>query len=438
MSASTPPDPVAPARRSAALVFIFITVALDVLALGIIVPVLPRLVVDFMGGNAGRTAHAIFLFGTCWAAMQFVSAPVLGALSDRFGRRPVILLSNFGSGVDYILMALAPSLYWLFVGRVVSGITTASIPTASAYVADVTPPEKRAAAFGMLGAAFGLGFIVGPALGGLLGQVNPRMPFWAAAALSLANAAYGFFVLPESLAREGRAAFSWRRANPVASLTLLGSHPELLGLATVSFLSFLAHEVFPNIYVVYTIYRFDWDARTIGLTLTAAGVCSALVQAVLVKPAVARLGERASVLVGTVCGAAGFALYGWAERPWVFWLAVPVTSLWGLSQPAVQSIMSRHVQPSEQGRLQGANSSLRGITGMMGPALFTTAFAAFIKGGWATARGWHVPGVPFFVSSLLVLAALAVALRALAREPAPAMPVELEPVPPPAFTSDVP
>ncbi len=320
----------------------------------------------------------------------------------------------------------------------VSGFTTASIPTASAYITDVTPPEKRAASFGMLGAAFGLGFIIGPALGGLLGQINPRGPFWTAAALSLANAAYGFFVLPESLAREGRAAFSWRRANPVASLGLLGSHPELLGLAAVSFLCFLAHEVFPNIYVVYTIYRFNWDARTIGLTLTTAGVCSALVQAVLVKPAVEWMGERTSILVGMVCGVAGFAMYGLAGSPWLFWLAVPVTSLWGLGQPAVQSIMSRHVHPSEQGRLQGATSSLRGITGMIGPALFTTAFAAFVQGGWAATRGWHLPGVPFLVSSLLVLVALAAALRALARGPVPAAPVELEPTAPPAFTSDVP
>ena len=264
------------------------------------------------------------------------------------------------------------------------------------------------------------------------------MPFWAAAALSLANAAYGMFVLPESLGHERRAAFSWERANPVAALALLGSHPELLGLAAVSFLSFLAHEVFPNIYVVYTIYRFNWDARTIGLTLTAAGVCSALVQAVLIKPAVARLGERASILLGTAFGVAGFALYGLADRVWVFWLAVPVTSLWGLAQPAVQSIMSRHVSPSEQGRLQGANGSIRGITGIMGPALFTMAFAQFRQGGWWARHGWLLPGMPFLISSLLLLAALAAAVRALAREPAPTTPVALESTAPPAFTSDVP
>ena len=431
------PPAAAPERRSAALVFIFITVVLDILALGIIVPVLPKLIVDFVHGDATRTAQAIFRFGTVWAAMQFFSMPVLGALSDRFGRRPVVLLSNLGSGLDYIVMALAPNIGWLFVGRLVSGITTASIPAATAYIADVTPPEKRAAGFGMIGAAFGLGFVVGPALGGLLGQVDPRLPFWVAAGLSLANAGYGLFVLPESLPRERRAAFTWRRANPVSSLNLLRSHPELFGLTGVIFLFNLAHEVFPSVYVVYTIYRFGWGARTVGLALALAGVCSALVQAVLTRHAVARLGERGAVILGACFGVLGFALYGLADRGWIFWLAVPVTSLWGLAGPATQGIMSRRVGASEQGRLQGATSSLRGITGMLGPGLFAAAFAAFIHGGWAMKHGWHLPGAPFLVSSLLLLAALGVALRVTGRD-ADAVPAALEPVAPPAYTSEVP
>ena len=423
-----PRTPATPGRRPAALVFIFITVVLDMLALGIIVPVLPRLVVNFMGGDADRTAQTLFLFGTAWAAMQFFFAPVLGALSDRFGRRPIILLSNLGSGLDYGIMALAPNVAWLFVGRLLSGITTASIPAASAYIADVTAPGKRAAAFGMLGAAFGLGFVIGPGLGGLLGQVDPRLPFWAAGALSLANAAYGFFVLPESLTPEQRKPFAWRRANPVGALVLLRSHPELLGLAAVNFVGFLAHEVFPSVYVVYTIYRFQWDERTIGLTLTTAGICSAIVQAVLTRPAVARLGERGAVLVGTMFGVLGFALYGWAPRGWIFWTAVPLTALWGLGGPAAQAIMSRRVDASEQGRLQGANGSLRGITGMLGPGLFTLM--------WVLGRAWHLPGAPFFVSSLLLVVALAVALHVTRREDD--ITAALEPVAPPTYTSEMP
>ena len=242
-------------RNRAAQAFIFVTVALDVLAMGIVIPVLPKLVEAFLGGNTARAAEVFGVFGTVWSLMQFVCSPVLGVLSDRFGRRPVILLSNFGLGFDYILMALAPTVRWLFVGRVISGITGASFTTAGAYIADVTPPEKRAAGFGMIGAAWGLGFVLGPALGGLLGEVSPRLPFWVAAGMTLLNAMYGLFVLPESLPPERRRAFSWRRANPVGSLTLLRSHHELFGLAGVNILYFLAHQALPSVFVLYTGYR---------------------------------------------------------------------------------------------------------------------------------------------------------------------------------------
>jgi MFS transporter, DHA1 family, tetracycline resistance protein len=244
------------AQRPAAFAFVFVTVLLDMLAIGIIIPVLPKLVVDFVGGDAAEGARIYGLFGTVWALMQFVFSPVQGALSDRFGRRPVILISNFGLGLDYIVMALAPSLNWLFVGRVISGITAASISTAYAYVADVTPPEARAARFGLLGAAFGIGFVLGPALGGLAGAVDPRLPFWIAAALSLANALYGLLVLPESLPPERRAPFAWRRANPVGALALLASQSTLIGLATVNFLGNLAHAALPSIGVLYMMYRY--------------------------------------------------------------------------------------------------------------------------------------------------------------------------------------
>jgi len=242
--------------RRAAVAFILVTIALDMLALGMIIPVLPKLVERFMGGDTARAAEIFGAFTTVWALMQFLFSPLLGALSDRYGRRPVILLSNLGLGLDYIVMALAPTLMWLFVGRVISGITAASISTAQAYIADVTPPDRRAASYGLLGGAFGLGFILGPALGGLLGAIEPRLPFWAAAAFSLANAAYGLFVLPESLALDHRSGFSWRRANPVGSLLLLRSHPELSGLASANFFANLAHVVLPTVFVLYAGYRY--------------------------------------------------------------------------------------------------------------------------------------------------------------------------------------
>lgn len=393
--------------RRAALVFIFVTVLLDMLALGVIIPVLPKLVIQFLGGDTARAAGIYGLFGTVWALMQFVFSPVLGALSDRFGRRPVILLSNLGLGLDYILMALSPTLGWLFTGRVISGITAACVPTAFAYVSDVTPAEKRAGAFGMLGAAFGIGFILGPATGGLLGGIHPRLPFWVSAALSLANALYGMCVLPESLPRERRSGFSWRRANPVGSLKLLRSHPELFGLAATNFLSYLAHEVLPSTFVLYASYRYGWNERMVGLTLAFVGVCSGVVQAGLVGRIVARVGERNALLAGLLCGTAGFAIYGWAATGLILWIGTPLMALWGISGPAVQGLMTRRVSPSEQGQLQGANSSVRGITGLIGPGLFTLTFASFI----GAQKSWQLPGAPFLLAAVLLAFAMTVAWR---------------------------
>src|SRR5215831_7243554 len=324
---------IAPAR-SAAFIFVFITILLDMLALGIIIPVLPRLVVDFVGGDAARGADYLGLFGTVWALMQFVFSPVHGMLSDRFGRKPVILISNFGLGLDYIVMAMAPTLWWLFAGRVISGITGASFATAGAYIADVTPPEKRAAGFGMIGAAWGVGFVMGPALGGLLGKVNPRLPFWAAAGLTLLNALYGLFVLPESLAPESRKAFSWRRANPVGSLALLRSHPELLGLSSVNFIYMLAHQVLPSVFVLYASFRYGWDAPATGLTLTVVGIFNIIVQAGLVKRIVERFGERRALLAGLLCGGIGFAIFGLAPTGGAFLGALPIFAFMGLFGPA--------------------------------------------------------------------------------------------------------
>jgi len=301
-----------PSRRKRALAFIFVTVLIDMLAFGMIIPVLPLLVQDFVGGDAVRGAEMYGLFGTAWALMQLIFSPVQGSLSDRFGRRVVILISCTGLGLDFVLMALAPNLWWLLLGRLISGIAAASFSTSAAYITDVTPPEKRAAAFGLIGAAFGVGFVLGPAIGGLLGSISPRLPFWASAFMALANVCWGLFALPESLPPEKRTAFSWKNANPLGALKLLRSHPTLAGLAASFFLMNLAHVVLPSTTVLYLHYRYAWDTRAVGALLAGVGVSSLLVQGFLVKPAVQWLKERRALAVGLACGAAGFAIYGLA------------------------------------------------------------------------------------------------------------------------------
>ena len=400
----------APGRRAAAT-FIFFTVALDMLALGMIAPVLPRLITGFMHGDAStaasRAAQMLGIFGTVFAAMQFFFSPVLGSLSDRYGRRPIVLLSNFGMGFDYLLMAWAPALSWLFVGRVISGLTASSVPTAMAYMADVTPHEKRAAAFGMLSAAFGLGFVLGPALGGVLGNVNPRLPFFVAAGLSLVNGMYGLFVLPESLALKHRMAFAWSRANPVGSLTLLRRHSSLIAAAAVLLIAYVAQQSLMNVYVLYSEFRFQWTDRTVGLSLATVGIFSALIGGLLVKRVVARIGDRNSILVGLVLGATGFTMFGLSKTGLLMWFGIPVMDMMSLVWPSVQSRMSAGVGPSEQGQMQGAINSLRGIAGLIGPGLFTYILSKCI-GAHAVI---DAPGMPFFVAAGLLLTALAVAAR---------------------------
>jgi DHA1 family tetracycline resistance protein-like MFS transporter len=389
----------------AALAFILVTVFIDVLSFGLIIPVLPRLIVDLSGGDTARAAKVFGLFGTVWALMQFICSPIIGSLSDRFGRRPVILLSCLGLGLDFVFMALAPTIAWLFVGRMISGITAATIAAASAYIADVSPPEKRAANFGLIGAAWGTGFIIGPALGGVLGQISPRLPFWGAAGLALVGVTYGFFVLPESLPPEKRTAFSWRKANPVGSLKLLRSHHELLGLASVYAMFFLAHHVLPSVWVLYTGYRYGWSTGMTGLALAGVGAGSVLVQVGVVRRAVKAFGERATLLMGLGFGAAGYAIWGLAPDTRMFWLGLPVFALMGLVSPSLQALMTARVQPQEQGQLQGANSSIMGLTGLVGPGLFTLTFAYFIGAG----TKWHMPGAPFLLAAALMVLALAIA-----------------------------
>jgi DHA1 family tetracycline resistance protein-like MFS transporter len=387
----------------AAFAFIFVTVALDMLALGVMIPVLPKLIVQLEGGDIAQAAAVTGGFGFVWNAMQFLFSPLVGALSDRFGRRPVVLLSNLGLGLDYILMALAPNLAWLFVGRVVSGITAASFSTATAYIADITPAEGRARLFGMIGAAFGLGFIVGPALGGALGTVSLRLPFWVAAGLSLTNAAYGFFVLPESLPADRREKLVWAKANPLGSIDLLRSQPAMLGLALVVFLDYVAHESLPSCFVLYADYRYGWGEGRIGAVLAAVGFTTAAVQALLVGPMVRALGERRALLLGTGFGVAAFAAYGAAPTGALFMVGIPFAALWGIAAPAMQTLLTRRVGPSEQGRLQGALGSLRGIGGMIGPILFTQTLAAAIRPGAALV----VPGAPYLLAAALLVVCVA-------------------------------
>jgi DHA1 family tetracycline resistance protein-like MFS transporter len=380
----------------AAFIFIFITAALDVIALGVIVPVLPKLIVSFRNGDFSAASRWVGYFGIAWAMMQFMFQPILGALSDRFGRRPVVLLSNIGLGVDYLVMALAPSLTWLFIGRLASGAAAASFSTAQAYIADITPPEKRAGKFGLLGAVFGIGFVLGPAIGGWLGQIDLRLPFWGAAAFSLLNAVYGFFVLPESLAPENRTPkFVWRSANVLGALKFLGREPALTLVAAAIFLSFLAHESLPSLFVIYTDFRYHWSPQETGLALAAVGVTQTIVAGGLVRQSVKKFGETPSAVAGLLFGVAGFVGFAVAPVGGAFIASIPLIALWGLAAPAMQSMATRMVGVSEQGTLQGAVSSLRGVSGMIGPITFTQLLAFEIAKG-------NMPGLAYGLSGLLL------------------------------------
>ena len=411
-------QPTMPAPRRAAVLFILVTVFLDMLSFGIIIPVLPKLVEEFFSGDTAQAAVLYGLMGTAWAFMQFFCSPIQGALSDRFGRRPVVLLSNLGLGLDYIVMALAPNVAWLVTGRVISGMVSSSFSTAGAYITDVTPLAQRAAAFGKIGMVFGLGFILGPALGGWLGASDPRLPFWGAATLSLLNFCYGYFVLPESLPPDKRAPFSWARANPIGSLVLLRSHRELFGLATVAFFGYLAHAVLPSVSVLYMGYRYGWGPASVGLMMAGVGLAAMIVQGGLIRPITAWVGERRTLLIGLICGSVGFSVYGLAPEGWIFCLGIPVMAFWGLSGPANQSLMTRHISSSEQGQLQGAIASINGMTGMIGPTLFTQTFAFFIRSN-SPVNSQHsglstsldLPGAPFILASLMLLSAVIIAWR---------------------------
>lgn len=387
-------------RRQAAIAFIFVTAVLDIVAMGIIIPVLPSLIEEFAGSNADAGwINGVFV--ALWAFMQFVCSPIIGSLSDRYGRRPVILLSTAGLAADYVLMALAPNLWWLALGRIVAGITSSSFTTVFAYMADITPPEGRARAYGLIGAAFSAGFVAGPLMGGFLGEISPRAPFWVAAAMSGLAFLYGAFVLPESLAPEKRMEFSWRRANPFGAMMLLRSHPELTGLAGVTFLLHFAHHVFSAVFVLYAAYRYNWHAWEVGTLLALVGVLDMIMQGLVVGPVVKRFGDRATMVFGLFGGAVGIAYMGWAPSGLWFTLAMIPNALWGLAMPTTQSLMTQRVSESEQGQLQGANMSVASIAGVLSPLFFGAVYA------WTLREGTPMPypGLAFYLAAVVLLAA---------------------------------
>lgn len=388
-------------RFQPAIAFIFVTAVLDIMAMGIVIPVLPALIEEFTGSNAAAGFWNGIMVAL-WAGMQFLCSPVIGSLSDSYGRRPTILISTAGLAIDWTLMALAPNLWWLSLGRILGGITSSSFTTIFAYMADITEPEKRARAYGLIGAAFSAGFVAGPLVGGLLGELGPRVPFWAAAALSALAFFYGLVVLPESLPADRRTAFSWGRANPFGALRLLRSHPELSGLATVNFLLYFAHHVFSAVFVLYAAYRYGWSPAQVGVLLSLVGLLDMVVQGVLVGPVVKRWGDRPTMVFGLAGGAAGLASMGLAPTGLFFTLAMFPNALWGLAMPTLQSLMTRHVSEREQGQLQGANMSVASIAGVASPLFFGWIYGLSVP---------QAPGLSFLIAAAILLASAVIGAR---------------------------
>jgi MFS transporter, DHA1 family, tetracycline resistance protein len=403
---TSPPETTTPTQTKGGFAFVFITVALDMLAIGLIVPVLPNLVNKMTGGNIGEAAGYVGFFSMLWAVMQFVFMPIFGALSDQYGRKPMFLVSNFGQALAHVLTAIAPGFVLLAISRLLSGAVSAISSTANAYIADSFAPNERAQKFGMLGAAFGLGFILGPALGGYLGKIDLQLPFWVAAGMAALNGLYGFFFVKESLKPEDRTPFSWAKANPLGSVGFLAENPKIGLLAIVKGLSDFAHVVYPATFVLYGLYRYGWQSDVSGITLGAVGVLAMLMQVFLVGPVIKALGEIKTMMLGLLCGGVGFGLYGLAPTAFWFWAAMPIAALVGFLNPAIMGLMTREIGPHEQGRLQGAIGAVQAATSIIGPVAFTALFA------WSVApeRVVKLPGSAFILASVCTLAACALAV----------------------------
>jgi DHA1 family tetracycline resistance protein-like MFS transporter len=399
-------------NKQAAVSFIFVTLLLDVVGIGIIIPVMPRLIMELTGEGLSAASRyggwLLFAYAFC----QFLFAPFIGGLSDRFGRRPVLLVSLFGFGLDYLILALAPNLWWLFVGRVLSGIMGASFTTGAAYIADVSPPEKRAQNFGMIGAAFGLGFIIGPVVGGLLGEFGPRVPFYAAAIVSLLNWLYGYFVLPESLPTERRRAFAWNRANPLGSLLNLKRYPVIAGLIFALIFVYIASHAVQSTWSFFTMYRYGWSEAEVGYSLGAVGILSAVVQGFLIRWLIPRIGQNAAVYAGMVFYIIGLVLFSIASEGWMIYPFLVVYSLGGIAGPALQGIMSNVVPSNEQGELQGAMTSAMSATSIVGPPLMTGLFAFFTQ----KEAAFNLPGAPMMLGAVLVVIGLLLTYRTLSKQ----------------------
>jgi DHA1 family tetracycline resistance protein-like MFS transporter len=388
--------------KSHALTFIFITMLLDVTGIGIIIPVMPKLLMQLTGVGLGQAAQYGGWLIFAYASMQFLCSPILGGLSDRYGRRPVLLFSLLGFGIDYILLGFAPNIAWLFLGRIIAGITGASFTTAGAYIADVSPPDKRAQNFGLIGAAFGLGFILGPILGGFLGSYGARVPFFASAVLTLLNWLYGYFVLPESLSLENRRDFDWKRANSIGSLMQLGRYPVILGLLPPFILIIVAGYATQSTWTFFTMQKFGWGEKMVGLSLGFVGVMAALVQGGLTRIIIPKLGNNRSIYYGLTLYAISMALYAMANQGWMMFAITVVASFGGLSMPALQGIMSNQVPTNEQGELRGGLTSLMSLTSIFGPLLMTNLFAYFTS----DKAPIQLPGAPYWTAAVMILIAL--------------------------------
>jgi DHA1 family tetracycline resistance protein-like MFS transporter len=388
--------------KNKALLFIFLTLLIDVTGLGIIIPVMPDLIISILHCDVPHASVVSGWMMLAYSGMQFLFSPVLGGLSDRFGRRPILLCSLLAFGIDYFILGFANSIAFLFIGRFIAGITGASFTTATAYIADISTPETRAKNFGMVGAAFGLGFIIGPAIGGMLGSVGVRVPFFVAAGLSLANVLYGYFVVPESLKPENRRKFEWKRANPLGSILHMRRYPMLIGLSMAFLLINLAGQSLPTTWAFFGKYQLKWDEGMIGVSLAVVGVGIAAVQGGLNRIIVPKLGERRSIFIGFIFYAIGMTLCASATSSWMIFVGVIPLALGGLAGPSTQSLMSGQVPPNEQGELQGTLTSLMSITAIIGPLLFPYLFSYFTSENAPV----HLPGAAMYCSALLTLAAL--------------------------------